>query len=329
MSETLRLLGTSQAITHLRRQIERVAPTPLPILLRGETGTGKEVAARLIHQASGRTGPFIPIDCAALSPTLVESELFGHEKGSFTGANQRREGLVHTAREGTFFLDEIGELPMDVQTRLLRLLEQSTYRPVGAEYELKANIRIVAATWRDLAERVQESQFRRDLYHRLSVVEMVLPPLRDRAEDIEMLLLRFIEEAAAEMNRQTPTLHPQTHKYLLNWPWPGNVRELRNVASYLCAMCSKPVVHLTDLPTHLRRDHPTTTSSSSNAPDLHLDLPYMEARRIWLNEFQVRYIEALLEAHNGNVSATARAAGMDRRSIQRIMTRNGLTSKRD
>jgi transcriptional regulator with AAA-type ATPase domain len=148
----------------LRARLHQVARTPLPVLLVGETGTGKEVAARVLHEASGRPGPFVPVDCGALSPSLVEAELFGYERGAFTGANQRREGLVRAAHRGTFFLDEIGELTLEAQTRLLRLLESGTYRPLGAEQELSADLRIVAATWRDLKERVDEGRFRRDLY---------------------------------------------------------------------------------------------------------------------------------------------------------------------
>lgn len=324
-SDTPRLLGTSPAIARLRRRLEQVAPTPLPVLLSGETGTGKEVAARTIHDLSGRRGPFVPIDCAALSQSLVETELFGHERGAFTGANQRREGLVYAARGGTFFLDEVGELPLDTQTRLLRLLEQGTYRPVGDQGERTADIRVVAATWRDLQQSVVEGAFRQDLYHRLTIVELRMPPLRERPEDIELLFERFLEESAAQNRRSTPTLESSTRRHLQSWPWPGNVRELKNVASYVAAMTPGRRVGIEELPANLRRAPPDLPGipqlGGAGTLDVRTDLPYMEARRAWLDLFQHRYVEAMLDEHDGNVSAAARAAGMDRRSIQRIMAR--------
>jgi DNA-binding NtrC family response regulator len=316
------LIGESKALESVRFQISRVAPTPLPVLIHGETGTGKEVTARALHDASGRNGPFVPVDCAALSPQLVESELFGHERGAFTGANQAREGLVHAANHGTFFLDEIGELPMDVQSRLLRLLEQATYRPVGSQQERRADIRVIAATWRDLDARVSEGLFRRDLYHRLSVVELFLPPLRERGDDVEMLIGYFLDQAASDLGRPPPILEPQAMTHLLSWPWPGNIRELRNVTSYICAMTQGRRAGLRDLPPQILRSAPGGARlNAGTGIEPRTDLPYMEARREWLDEFQYRYVTSLLDENDGNVSATARAAGMDRRSIQRILTR--------
>lgn len=317
------LLGKSEAIAHVRQQIARVARTPLPILINGETGCGKEVAARMVHARSERRGPFVPVDCAALSPSLIESELFGHERGAFTGANQRREGLVHAARGGTFFLDEIGELSPALQTRLLRLLEDGTYRPVGSERSIKADIRVVAATWRNLKEQVRDGTFRRDLYHRLSVVELTLPPLRAREDDASVLLDHFMTTIADRMGRVPPVLDRQVKHHLASWPWPGNVRELKNVASYLVAMTQGPRVRMADLPRQVLRTPRTTPhwASTGQEPDLHLNLSYMDARRRWLDDFQIRYVEAQIAAHDGNISAAARAAGMDRRSIQRILKR--------
>ena len=311
----------------LRQKIDRIARTPLPVLIGGETGTGKEVVARQIHARSGRTGPFVPVDCAALSPSLVEAELFGHERGAFTGANQRREGLIAAARGGTFFLDEVGELPLEVQTRLLRILESSTYRPVGSQTERRADIRVIAATWRALGERVREGLFRQDLYHRLAIVELTTPPLRDHPEDIESLLETFIHAEAQRAGRPPPRLEASARAHLLRWPWPGNVRELKNVAAYVTAMTLGSRVGLDDLPRNLHRASPDLPMAAEGVGfagvDLRIDLPYMEARRLWLDDFQQRYVEAILEAHAGNVSAAARAAGMDRRSIQRILGRRG------
>lgn len=318
------LLGDSEVMDTLRRRIAQVASTPLPVLLSGETGTGKEVAARTVHAQSGRSGPFVPVDCAALSQSLVETELFGHERGAFTGAHQRREGLVYAARGGTFFLDEVGELPMETQTRLLRLLEQGTYRPVGDRTERSSDIRVIAASWRNLRQRVAEGAFREDLYHRLTIVELRLPALRERVGDIELLLEHFLTESC-EGNRHPPELEPDVRVHLRRWPWPGNVRELRNVASFVAAMTPGSRVRMEDLPPALLRRPPEVADAALpvglSASEVRIDLPYIEARRLFLDDFQQRYVEAILEAHNGNVSAAARSAGMDRRSIQRIMKR--------
>ncbi|MEQ1505154.1 MAG: sigma-54 dependent transcriptional regulator [Myxococcota bacterium] len=320
-----RLLGSSPPIELLRRRIGQVARTPLPVLITGETGTGKEAVARTLHELSGRTGPFVPVDCAALSTQLVETELFGHERGAFTGANQRREGLVYAARGGTFFLDEVGELPLDTQTRLLRLLESNTYRPVGDVGERKAEIRVVAATWRDLRQGVADGRFREDLYHRLTIVELHVPALRDRIEDLDLLFEGFVSESCAQAGRMPPALEPAVRVHLRRWPWPGNVRELRNVAQYVGAMTAGARVRMEDLPPALMRAPPEVPGTHLPmvfpASEIRIDLPYMEARRLFLDDFQQRYVEAVLEGHDGNVSAAARAAGMDRRSIQRIVKR--------
>jgi DNA-binding NtrC family response regulator len=327
----VRLIGDSPALQRVRNRIDTIAPTPLPVLVRGETGTGKEVVARLLHERSGRKGPFVPVDCGSLSQSLVETELFGYERGAFTGANQRREGLVYAADGGTFFLDEIGELPLETQTRLLRLLENGTYRPVGSQEQRSADIRVVAATWRDLQARVAEGAFRQDLYHRLSIVDLVLPPLRDRPEDIPELFEYFVEAAQdtrADARPRTLRLEASTRAHLERWPWPGNVRELRNAAQYVAAMAPGTRVRIEDLPPQLLRSPPAVpdqgtrlTETAYAGSPVRTDLPYMEARRLFLDDFQQRYVEAQLAEHDGNVSAAARAAGMDRRSIQRILAR--------
>ena len=325
-----RLRGASAAMKRVRSTLARVAPTNLPVLLTGETGTGKEVAAQALHEASGRTGRFVAVDCGALSPQLVESELFGHERGAFTGASRRRDGLVHSADGGTFFLDEVGELPLDVQTRLLRLLQEGTYRPVGSQQSMRADIRVIAATLRDLEERVAEGAFRQDLYHRLAVVSIELPPLRARERDALDLFLHFLEVESRKAGRTPPKVPPDIAGHLATWPWPGNVREIVNVARYVGALCQEPRLDWHDLPPALTGPAPEVPDLLQAAPQAGLvqasvpirtDLPYIDARRIWLDAFQDRYVDALLQAHDGNVSAAARAAGMDRRSIQRILSR--------
>lgn len=320
-----RLLGGSEAMERLRHQIARVAATPLPVLIQGETGSGKEVVARELHHASGRTGPFVPVDCGALTTALVESELFGNERGAFTGANTAREGLVWAATGGTFFLDEIGELPMQGQTRLLRLLENRTYRPVGGTEQRSADIRVIAATWRDLPQRIRDGQFREDSFHRLSIIELTVPPLRERPGDVAELFTHFV---AQQHPGATPIeLDLEATDRLTRWTWPGNVRELRNAAQYVAAMATGARVGLGDLPRKMRTGDPPPAARGAavHAPgsrrEVRIDLPYMEARREVLDTFQLRYVQAMLDAHDGNISAAARASGMDRRSIQRILAR--------
>lgn len=316
-----RLYGESAAMVQLRKRIAQIAPTALPVVILGETGTGKEVVARAIHHASDRRDlPFVPVDCAAISSSLIEAELFGVERGAFTGASQRRAGLIAAAEGGTFFLDEVAELPMETQTRLLRLLQERTYRPVGGEEQRHADIRVIAATWKDLNTAVRDGRFRRDLYHRLAVVELAIPPLRARAEDIDVLFDRLMADACERLGRSLPSVAPATRAHLRSWPWPGNVRELVNTVEYVAAMLVGQRVQLADLPPQLLRS--SAPQPAGSTPRLRTDLPYIDARRAWLDLFQDLYVHALLDEHDGNVSAAARAAQMDRRSIQRILSRS-------
>lgn len=317
VSAPTRLIGESAATQKIRDVVKRVAKTRLPVLIVGATGTGKEVVARMVHEQSGLAGPYVAVDCAAVAENLIEAELFGSEKGAFTGASASRRGLVANAGGGTFFLDELGELSASAQTRLLRLLEQGTYRPLGGQTEHTADIRVVAATWRPLRDWVDEGQFRLDLYHRLSVIEISIPPLRDRPEDILPLVQHFSQEIAAQLNREPPRFDRRAEEWLLAHAWPGNVRELRNLVQYFCALFPGRKVGLTDLP---ERYH-SSPSPLVAVQEVRTDLPYKEARRIYLDAFQSAYVRTLLDAHSGNVSKAARVAGMDRRSIQRIVKR--------
>jgi DNA-binding NtrC family response regulator len=252
-----------------------------------------------------------------LASTLVEGELFGHVRGAFTGAHRDRDGLVAAAEGGTLFFDEIGELPLDAQSRLLRLIQEGTWRPLGSEVEKRADVRILAATWRDLGADVASGRVRRDLYHRLAVGELVLPPLRDRGTDLDKLLDYFLSNEAARARRPVPRLTPGLRAALRRRRWPGNVRELRNVAAWLAVMPDADPVGLEHLPPRLRDETP----AHHDEPPLRTDLPYLEARRLWLERFQDRYIESVLREHGGNVSAAARASGLDRRTIQRARAR--------
>ena len=225
-----RLLGESQAMQEVFRTIGRLSRSDISVLITGETGSGKEVVAKVLHENSPRAkGPFVAINTAAIPAELLESELFGHEKGSFTGAHSRRVGRFEEAAGGTLFLDEIGDMPLALQTRLLRVLAEGDYYRVGGRDMLRADARVIAATHQDLEEKVNAGSFREDLYHRLNVIRISLPPLRDRTEDIEILARRFLLQVAGELGLEEKRLRPETVSVLQGYPWPGNVRQLLNL----------------------------------------------------------------------------------------------------
>ncbi|MCA9737694.1 MAG: sigma-54-dependent Fis family transcriptional regulator, partial [Gemmatimonadetes bacterium] len=244
-----RIVGESPAVRRIFAQIERVAPTEASVLITGESGTGKELLARAVHEASARrSGPFVPVDCAALPEGLLESELYGHEKGAFTGAVGRREGLIASANGGTLFLDEIGEMPLALQAKLLRALEERQVRSVGSSRYQPIDVRMIAATNVDLAEEVDRGSFRGDLYYRLNVVHFELPPLRERAGDVPLLVQRFVERFARESGRKLPHLEPGFLATLEAYAWPGNVRQLRNAIERAVILDQDGRLGVDDLP---------------------------------------------------------------------------------
>jgi DNA-binding NtrC family response regulator len=314
------LIGDSPAMRAVADTIARVAPTDLGVLVTGESGTGKEVVARSLHAMSRRSGKaFVPVDCGAIPASLVESELFGHERGAFTGADAERKGLVEEADGGTFFLDEIGDLDATAQTRLLRLLQEGEYRRVGSTRLRKADLRVVAATHRDLDTRSREGAFREDLFHRLNVVRIHLPALRERAEDVGPLARHLVGRFRAEAGRAPLELGGALVDRLISYRWPGNVRELCNVSRYIAGLAAGPVAGVTDLPHGFGG---SATSPAVAGPAVRVDLPYAEAKRAWLEPFDQAYFHAILDAHGGNVSAAARAADIDRKTIQRFLRRS-------
>jgi len=247
-----RMVGESPAMQEVFRTIGRLSRSSISVLITGETGSGKEVVARALHQHSPRSeGPFVAINTAAVPSELLESELFGHERGSFTGAHARRQGRFEEAAGGTLFLDEIGDMPLALQTRLLRVLAEGDYYRVGGRDLLRADVRIIAATHQDLEARVAKGSFREDLFHRLNVITIALPPLRERPEDIEPLAKFFLEQAAADMGLDLKQLRPETLAILRSHPWPGNVRQLQNVCRQLCVMAPGRQVFPEDLPGEL------------------------------------------------------------------------------
>jgi two-component system nitrogen regulation response regulator GlnG len=247
-----RLLGESQAMQEVFRTIGRLSRSDISVLITGETGSGKEVVARVLHENSPRaSGPFVAINTAAIPAELLESELFGHEKGSFTGAHSRRVGRFEEASGGTLFLDEIGDMPLPLQTRLLRVLAEGDYYRVGGRDLLRADARVIAATHQDLEEKIRAGSFREDLYHRLNVIHIPLPPLRERSEDIAILARRFLVQVARELGLEEKHLRPETVRVLETYPWPGNVRQLLNLCRQLCVMAPGDQIFPEDLPSEM------------------------------------------------------------------------------
>jgi DNA-binding NtrC family response regulator len=247
------IVGHTHGVREVLERIHMLAPVNSTVLITGESGTGKELAARAIHRLSPRRGkPFITLNCAAIPETLLESELFGHEKGAFTGATSRRRGMFELADRGTLFLDEIGEMPLPLQTRLLRVLETQKFMRVGADTEISVDVRIIAATNRDLRQAVEQGTFRRDLYYRLNVLHLDLPPLRDRTSDIPILVRRFIEEFSQLHDREFKGLSREAMQILLDYAWPGNVRELRNLIESMVVLAPGSIIGAEDIPPEIR-----------------------------------------------------------------------------
>jgi DNA-binding NtrC family response regulator len=327
------LVGRSQVMRELFATLARLAPTESSIMIAGETGTGKELVARAIHHASMRAaGPFVVVDCATLSESLIEAELFGHAKGAFTGAHQARAGAIETADGGTVFLDEIGELPIGMQPKLLRVLESSSVRRIGEAKHRSVNVRFLTATHRDLLSMVNRGAFREDLYFRLAVLPVRVPSLRERLEDIELLLTHF-SEASREW------LSPSVLRELETRPWRGNVRELRNFAERARAIGASEALDLSaDTPerepitaviSRPSLPQPRTTLEPSSPP---VDArsapsfaqPFRSFREQWIGYGERAFLRALLERHQSNVASAAKEAGIDRTYMYRLMRKHGL-----
>jgi DNA-binding NtrC family response regulator len=317
------MVGRSVVMRELFARLAAVAPTDATVLVTGETGTGKELVAEALHEHSARkSGPFVVLDCGAIPANLMESEAFGHERGAFTGATAARAGAFERANGGTLFLDEIGELPLEMQPKLLRALERKEIRRVGGARTLQVNIRVVAATNRDLAVEVNKGRFREDLYYRLAVAHLQVPPLRERREDIP-LLVDHILGGLPEGRERAP--RPETIELMKRHEWPGNVRELRNVlerAVLFQQSVREPSMIARALPAGPARDEGPAAGELRVAVDA--TVPFKVAKQELIDEFERRYVRALLDAHDGNVSAAARTAGIDRMSIHKILTRLGM-----
>jgi len=307
------LVGTSPAIRQVYDVIERLEGSEAPALITGESGSGKELVARALHRRSRRaSGPFVAINCAALPETLLESELFGHVKGAFTDARAARTGLFVQAGGGTLFLDEIAELPMSLQPKLLRALQERVVRPLGADHEIPFDARLVAATNQDLEAAIADRRFREDLYYRIQVVHLELPPLRARGNDVLLLAQHFLERAAAVANKRITGFLPETAGRLRAYPWPGNVRELQNCIERAVAMARFELIGPDDLPARIRehRRDPAAPGAHDDPEEL---VPLAEVER--------RYIERVLSAVGGNKKEAARILGVDRTTLYRKLAR--------
>jgi DNA-binding NtrC family response regulator len=297
------MVGISPRMQQVYHLIEKVSRSQTPVLILGETGTGKELVARSIHFHGARKhGPFVPVDCTGLVSTLVESELFGYVKGAFTGASQPKRGLIEAASGGTLFLDEIGELPMEMQAKLLRVLQEREVRPVGATSTVPVDVRVIAATNRDLQKEVDRGAFRQDLFYRLSVVPIRMPPLRERKSDIPLIVNHFLERYAAD-GRPTAVFSEDAISRLVSYDWPGNVRELENAISRALALNSGPLLHIGDLPTNLQSPAPAR-------------LP-LDDEQITLAELERRAIFRALQKTKGDKLAAARLLGIGKTTLYR------------
>ena len=310
------ILGTSAAMQEVFDTIRQAAPTRATVLIQGESGTGKELVARALHQCSPRAqGPFIPVHCAALSPTLLESELFGHEKGAFTGAQERRRGRFEMADGGTLFLDEIGEIDPSLQVKILRVLEERKFERVGGTETLHVDVRLVAATNRDLKKMVEEGKFREDLFYRLFVVNLTLPPLREREGDIVLLAQHYLKALAAEHGKKASGITPDAMDLLSAYPWPGNVRELRNVIERMVVLGSGEKLTVRDLPPSFRLAAGRAESAARPGSALR------DAER--------QLIEEALRKNKGSRTKAAQDLGISRRTLHRKINEFGLRNSED
>jgi DNA-binding NtrC family response regulator len=323
------IFGNSVAMDKVRDLIARVARTNAPVLILGETGTGKELVARSVHRNSPRSPkPFVALNCAALPPTLLESELFGHERGAFTGADRSRGGLFEAAHEGTLFLDEIGEMPPDAQAKLLRVLTDGQVVRIGSTRPRQVDVRVIAATHRDLQQRMRDGLFREDLYYRLAVVPIPVPPLRDHPEDIPTLCELFLRQASRDLKVPKHDLSPAALKYLMNYSFPGNIRELRNLIERACILSGSKQIEVGSFP--IAEHQPKVATLDGGAPGKWLDfLPESVQLREFLGEAEKTLIERALKVTGGAQAEAARRLGLSRSDLSYKLSKYGIKTSAD
>jgi DNA-binding NtrC family response regulator len=318
------LIGSGAAMARVFATIQKVAETDLTVLVRGESGTGKELVAQALHHRSSRRDrPFVAVNCAAISAELVESELFGHEKGAFTGADARRSGRFEAADGGTIFLDEIGDMARDTQAKVLRVLQERSFERVGGTKPIEVDVRVVAATHRNLEQEVARGSFREDLYYRLKVVELEIPPLRERSQDVPALALRFLAQVNERLGRADQRLSEVALAALARHPWLGNVRELRNVIEQAAVLASGPLIGESDL----RLGGEAANAAPAPAGAGFAGLPFAEAKKRSVESFERAFLLDALRASDGNVSRAADSIGMVRQSLQQKIRELGLRSE--
>jgi DNA-binding NtrC family response regulator len=316
------MVGKSMRMRAIFGLLRKIAPMDVSVIIQGETGTGKELAARAIHDGSPRVkGPFVVLDCGAIPPNLIESELFGHEKGAFTGAQASRPGVFERATGGTIFLDELGELRVDLQPKLLRVLENREVRRVGGNQVIEVDVRVIAATNRDLAKEVQSGNFREDLFFRLSVINVQLPPLRQRRDDIPHIIKHILAEEDIVQKHGRKRFTPAAMGLLMGYSWPGNIRELINVISHVLTFSEGEEIDVSNLP-------PRFQGSQAEAPlPFNEHLSFKEAKEQLLETFEREYITSVLKRCEGNISRAARESGLHRKSIERLVKKFGLDAR--
>jgi DNA-binding NtrC family response regulator len=325
-------VAESEAMKKFLNPLPRVAASSSSVLILGETGVGKERLAHVLHAESPRCeGPFVAVHCGALPESLMESELFGHEQGAFTGATKARRGCFELAHQGTLFLDEIGEMPLHLQSKLLRVLESKEMRRVGGERLIAVDVRVLAATNRDLEKEVSAGEFRRDLYYRLNVVSLTMPPLRERVEDIPELVDSYVEHLAPRIGCQISGINREALRALCAYSWPGNVRELINVLERAMLLCENDVISVDDLPETISGRNVLSICELSGNPEFFPEelaqKPLKEARREVLEKLEKGYLTRLLTAVNGRVGEAAKRAGIDSRTLFDKMKHYGLDKK--
>lgn len=322
------LIGKSVRMREIFATLAKVGPTELTVLIRGETGTGKELVARAIHAASRRqAAPLVVQDCSSIPKDLIESTLFGHERGAFTGATDRHRGSFEQAEAGTIFLDELGELDLTLQPKLLRVLENREIKRVGGDRTIPVNVRVVAATNRDLRQMVNEGTFREDLYYRLSVVTIELPPLRHRPEDVPLLTEQFLKDVAARRwpgEHRSFTVSPDAMARLCAYPWPGNIRELKNTVERAGSLADGMELGVRDLMPSSQKTPPQALPGGSADSFVTEGLPFKEAKQRVIDAFEANYLKVLLDQHGGNITRSANAAGLTRYHLRELAKRYGI-----
>ncbi len=319
------LIGQAPSMRALFAKLERIAPSDASVLVHGETGVGKELVAEAIHRGSGRShGPFIVVDCGSIPSNLISSELFGHEKGAFTGATSRHEGAFERAHGGTLFLDEIGELPIDLQPSLLGALERKRIRRVGGRRDVPIDIRVIAATHRDLPRAINQARFREDLYYRLAVIQLTVPSMRERLEDVPLLVSHFLKQLPGG---DSVTLKQRTIDNLCRYDYPGNVRELRNLIERAVIMHDSE--HTQNLVSVSGASPQPAGAPSGDLVQTIIDtrVPFKQAKRDMMDEFEKRFLRKLLRDHEGNISKAARSTGVDRMTIHKMVQKYGLAKR--